>query len=323
MINPERLELLKFLAAQNVCDGILYEPRIYAQNFDFSVSGTQSPIYSDEDTFKNGEQYPVRITHILAAIRDDGGAAGTIDERAIQSYGLRLVSNSTYYQNGDVSPLPLFQNVVTASANDVVSKATSSWRFEHPVYMGDRDTFQVQVQLEYPVVPQSEVSVTVWVQFHGFGALSRQPKELAGYVTFTTSSPTALTIPSGFFRNDGTEPLEIHSMNVFVAPPTGSAGATAIGNIRRAKVSVRQMGNGTNQLWTNSDAASLDTVAASLLGVTTGRAMVHRLPVQDLHRGRGFLWEPNQGVTLEVTGPSSGTSLSQLYIALVGEIIVK
>lgn len=322
MISPERLELLKFLAARNVCDGILYEPRIYAQKFDFSTSGTLSPQDSDDNLFVNGEQYPVRITHILAQIRD-GGGAGT-EERLIQSYALRVRSNDTYYMNGfDPTPLPLFHNVVTASANEVVSRSTSTWRFPHPYFMGDRDTMDVKVELEYPVDAQTEQSIEVWVQFHGFGALSRRPKELHGFVTFTAASPGLLTVPDSFFRNDGTEPLEIHSVDIFVKPPAGSAGSNAIGNIRRARLSFRQVGNGTNQRWTNSDALNVDTVPAGLFGLTTGRAITHVLPVQTDSRGRGWIWEPNQGLTLEVTGPNAAPFLSQVYIALAGEIIVK
>lgn len=325
MISPERLELLKFLAARNVCDGILYEPRIYAQMFDFSVANTVSPAYSDPDIFRNGEQYPVRITHILAIIRDGGGQGGSVDERLLQAYGLRLRFLDTYYMNG-LEPVvtPVFHNVVTASANDAVSKSTSTWRFAHPYYMGLRDTMQVEVELDYPLSGGGvEESLKVWVQFHAFGALSRRPKELAGFVTFTPTSPQVLTIPAGFFENDGTEPLEVHSVDVFVAPPTGSAGALAIGNIRRPRISVRQVGNGTNQRWTNSDSANVDTVPAGLFGLTTGRAMTHVLPVQSTQRGRGWLWEPNQGVTIEVSGPSAAPDLSQLYVALAGEIIVK
>jgi len=324
MMSPERLELLKFLAARNVCDGILYEPRIYSQVFDFSTAGTLSPQFSSEDIFKNGEQYPVRITHILAIIKDNTGGAGTSDERAIQSYSLRIRSNDTYYMNGNTPvPIPLWANVVT-SGPEVTSRSTSSWRFAHPFFMGDRDTMSVQVQLDVPI-GFTEVSQDVWVQFNGFGALSRRPKELAGFCQFTVTSPTLLTIPDGFFRNDGTEPLEIHSMDVYVPPARlVQSGGSTLGNIRRARISVRQVGNGTNQTWTSSDALNVDTVPTGLFGLTTGRAMAHVLPIQVDQRGRGWIWEPNQGLQLEVTGPLSGiTELSQLYIALAGEIIVK
>jgi hypothetical protein len=323
MISEEKLELLKFLAARNVCDGILYEPRIYCQKFDFSTAGVVSPLYSNEDIFRNGEQYPVRITHILAMICDGNAQAGAIDERLLQVYRLRIRSNDTYYMSGDTPlPLPIWHDKVTATSGPV-SRSTTSWRFAHPFYMGGRDTLSVQVELEYPVDALTETSVEVWVQFHGFGALSRRPKELHGYVTFTPTSPPILTIPDTFFRNTGDEPLEMHSVDIYVAPPSGSAGSNAVGNIRRARLSIRQVGNGTNQRWTVSDALNTDTVPAGLMGLTTGRAMTHVLPIQTDQRGRGWIWEPNQGLSLEVTGPASGPTLSQLYIALAGEIIVK
>lgn len=316
------LELLKFLAARNVCDGILYEPRVYAQKFNFSQANTLNPQFSDEDIFRNGEQYPVRITHMLAAIRDGNGLAGSTNERLTQAYGLRVRVLDTFYMNDDAVPLPAFNDVVTA-ASDIVSKSTSSWRFAHPFFMGGRDSLSVQVALEYPVDQLTEGSIRVWVTFHGFGALSRRPKELHGNVVFDSASAPVLTIADGFYRNDGTEPLEVHSMVINVEPPTGSAGSDPLGNIRRARVSVRQIGNGTNQRWTNSEAFNLDTVAASLFGVTSGRAVTHVLPIQTDLRGRGWIWEPNQGLTLEVSGPQSGPALSELYIALLGEIIVK
>lgn len=315
------LELLKFLAARNVCDGKLYEPRIYSQVFDFSQADTLSPQYSDEDVFRNGEQYPVRISHIVAAIRDDDSGASTTDERLVQRYQLRARMLDTFYMNDDPLPIPLLHNQVCA-ASDIVTRSTSSWRFNHPFYMGNRDTLSVGVSLEYPVVEVTEVSVKVWVSFHGFGALSRRPKELHGYVTFVSTSPSILTIPDTFFRNDGTEPLEIHSMSINVEPPTGSAGlGNPVGNIRRALVRVQQVGNGTNQRWTRSLFSNTNLVPASLWGLTTGRAVVHALPFAADNR-RGWIWEPNQGLQLEITGPST-TDLSSLYVGLIGEIIVR
>lgn len=317
------LELLKFLAARNVCDGKLYEPRLYSQVFDFSQADTLSPQYSDEDVFRNGEQYPVRITHIVAAIRDDNQVSGgSIDERLVQKYRLRARMLDTFYMNDEPIPVPLLHNQVCA-ASDIVTRATSSWRFAHPFYMGNRDTLSVGVSLEYPVAAQTEVSLKVWVSFHGFGALSRRPKELHGFVTFEPTSPSIITIPDGFFRNDGIEPLEIHSMSINVEPPTGSAGlANPSGNIRRALVRVQQIGNGTNQRWTRSLFSNTNLVPASLWGLTTGRAVVHALPMAADNQ-RGWIWEPNQGLQLEITGPSSGSDLSQLYVGMIGEIIVR
>lgn len=317
------LDLLQFLAARNVCDGKLYEPRIYAQLFDFSDAFNQNlknPLYSDEDIFRNAEQYPVRITHVLAAIRDQGDeAVGTNDERAVQRYGLRFRMLDTFYMNDVPMPLPLFHNQVVA-ASDIVTRSTMSWRFAHPFYMGGRDTLSVRVALESPVSANNEISIDVWVSFHGFGALSRRPKELHGYVTFYPSSGE-LVIPDGFYRNDGTEPLEIHSMHATVLPPSGSAGIGTVGNIRRAKVSVRLVGNGTNQTWSTAENSS-NLVALPLWGATTGRSVCHALPYAADNQ-RGWIREPNQGLQIEVSGPLSGADLSQLYVALLGEIIVR
>lgn len=311
------LDLLKFLAAKNVCDGKLYEPRIYSQTFNFDQSGLVNPLYSDEDLFRNAEQYPVRITHVLAQIRDASGAT-SIAERDLQGYSLRFRMNDTFYMNDDPTPVPLFHNVPCA-ASDIITRATSTWKFNHPVYMGNRDTFQVRVALEYAVDVSTEATLQVWVAFHGFGALSRRPKELAGYTTFNPQSGE-LVIPDGFFRNDGTEPLEIHAVHCTVLPPTGSAGIGAVGNIRRPRLSIRLVGNGTNQNWSTSDNPN-NTVCAGLWSATTSRAMVHALPFA-ADNARGWIWEPNQGLQIEVTGPLSGPTQSQINIALLGEIVV-
>lgn len=329
-MNTSTNELLTFLASRNVCDGMLYEPRMKAQLFDFSDSSTVQPLASDDATFLNNEQYPVRITHIVAAIRDGGGKVvdtAQNDARLIQRVGLRIRAHDTYYMNDQFVQLPLWHNRPTASP-DVTNRAQSSWRFSfgpkgQGVFMGGRDNFEVRVALEYAVT-ESEQAVGVWVTFHGVGAISRRPKQLTGFRSFVAADGTSSrALAPEAFKNDGTEPLEILEMTVHVQAPDGSAGTDPVGNIRRAKVFVRQNGNGTNQRWASAPASSgslADVVPASLWGLTTGRSVVHQLPDGD-DGYPGWLWYPDEGLTLEVL-PNTGT-LTQVYIGLAGHIVVR
>lgn len=335
-LNPRTDELVTFLAQRNVVDGILCEPRLKCQLFDFSAaSGVITPQASDDATFINGEQYPVRITHLVAAIRDQGPdivEGATSDPRYIQTIGLRLRAHDTFYMNDEFVRLPLWANQPIAAA-DPISRSLSSWTFgfgkeRGGVFMGSKDSFQVEVALEYPVDPDTEVGLGVQVTFHGVGAISRRPKQLTGFRTFTQKdgvSPRAIAPQS--FLNDGTEPLEITEVTVHCFAPDGSAGTDPVGNIRRLRMKVQQSGNGTNQRWTSTPALTTtpsilsldDCVPASLWGLTTGRAVVHELP-KNSDDYPGWLWYPNEGMTLEVQ-PAADIRTA-VYVGLVGHIVV-
>jgi hypothetical protein len=323
VMNPSTNELVTFLASRNVFDGILHEPRLYTQLFDFSDPTTPRPLASDDAVFRNGEQYPVRITHLVAAIRDAGPALqppASSDPRLVQRVGVRLMAHDTYYMSPDFVLLPLFHNKVVA-ASDVVTRALSSWSFDKPVFMGGRDGFEVKVALEYPVDAVTEVSLRAWVTFHGVGAISRRPKQLSGWYDFTAADGTAIrSIPIEFYRNDGTEPLEVTEITVHLEAPSGLAGSKPDGNIRRLKLSVRQSGNGTNQRWTSTPPLDASMVPASLWGITTGRCVVHELPAND-DGYPGWLWYPNEGLTVEVQ-PAPGVNVP-VYVGLAGHIVVK
>lgn len=330
-------EFIQFLAQRNVMDGILYEPRIKCQLFDFSNATQVRPLASDDATFINGEQYPVRVTHIVAAIRDQGPnpyvVAASSDPRLVQQIGLRVRAHDTFYMNDEFVRLPLWATQPTAGP-DPVSRALSSWTFgfgkhRSGVFMGSKDNFQVHVALEYPVDADEEEGLGVWVTFHGVGAESRRPKQLTGFRTFTAAdgvAPRAIAPQS--FLNDGTEPLEITEITVHCQAPDGTAGTDPSGNIRRLRMKVQQSGNGTNQRWTNTPNIASpipgivnldDCVPASLWGLTTGRSVVHELP-KNSDEYPGWLWYPNEGMTLEVQpAPDLQTAV---YVALVGHIVV-
>ncbi len=337
-MNPSTNELVTFLAAKNVFDGILFEPRLKVQLFDFSAVDQVRPLASDDAVMINAEQYPVRITHIVAAIRDQGpdiinGASS--DERLVQRIGLRIRAHDTYYMNDQYVNLPLWATERVA-ASDVVTRSLSSMKLSYGkqkrdasggiagragTFMGDRDAFEVKLALEYPVDEETEESITVQVAFHGVGAISRRPKHLTGEFTFLPKDGTATrTIPIESYRNDGTEPLEITNVTVQVSAPDGTASSNPVGNIRRVRMSIRQDGNGTNQRWTTTTAESVSLVPASLWGVNVGRAIIHELPKND-DDYPGWLWDPNQGLTLEVL-PNPSVRCA-VYVGLYGHIVVK
>ena len=62
-------------------------------------------------------------------------------------------------------------------------------------------------------------------------------------------------------------------------------------------MSIRQVGNGTQAQWISGPSSAvppLSRVQATLLGVTTGRAVVHQFP------GAGLYWVPGEGITAEI-----------------------
>lgn len=303
-------EYFRRMAIREQVEGQHYEPRLYFAPFVFD--GATQRVFAQPSIFRNGEKYPLRVTHLVmaAAFDEDPENAGIGDERAVQRYGLRVRNHGTYYQNPRFTALPLYANKPVA-ALDVISRAQSSWRFPRPFNMGNRDTFQVEVQLF--VAPESG-SERVTVTFQGLGLYSRQPKMLTGYVELSDTNKTAIDVDS--FRNDGTEPLEVQAIEIHHAPSEDTA--NPVGNIRNVRLRVRLNGNGTNQWWNvgpiNVTGWS-DLVPAHLWGLETGRSIVHELP------GAGWLFYPNEEIVPEME--SFVTSREDtILLALAGYIIV-
>jgi hypothetical protein len=320
-MDPKTLEMLQFLAAKNVCDGVLYEPRAFFDTINFGASGAVNPSQGNPNVFRNGEQYPIRITHLVSAIRYTG-TTGTFpvgDERAIQRYGIRIKGHDTYYMNPGYAPLPLWHNVPTA-ASDVITRGQSTWKFWKPFYMGHRDTIEIKGSLIVGATASNTRRLAV--AFEGVGALSRRPKKLYGFYDFTFADGTLeRAIPTDFFRNDGTEPLEIRQMSVSVGGL--SLAADPVGEIRVARLSAKLIGNGTNQRWNvgpNLGAVADFHMPGPLWGPTTGRAVIHELPAgSDGHPG--WIWYPGEGVSFEVQQLASRTD--QIDFGLLGHAIIK
>lgn len=306
------------LAADNLCRGIIEEPRAYYDRLTFDPTISNAPTFGASNTFLNGERHPVRLTHMTAAVAYVDEAGNTAqDERLIQRMRLRMRHHDYFYMRNQFVPLPLWNNTHTAAA-DVVSFGTSAWFFERPLVLSARDALEVSVQLE-DNPPDEDGNVPVSVSFTGVGLYSRRPYFLFGDVTI--ADDTIVNIAMDNYRNDGAEPILITDMTTNVGNQLGLDDPT--GDIRRARVRVWQNGNGTNADWfqgPTGTALPIEMIPASLLGVRSGRAVTHRFP------GDGLIWEPGEGIQIAVnhSGITQGVFPDvQLDIALLGYIAVQ
>jgi len=305
------------LAQRNLAetDAVGFEPRVLYDVFAFD--GSTEIVFANPNIFRNGERFPIRITHILAQMLDEtigqqvpvGG-----DERMVQRYAMRIRAHGNFYMNSTHAPLPVWHNVPVASS-DVVTFAQATWCLDKPFVLGNRDTFQVQYRFVAGVTSGENQRVSV--SFEGRGLYTRQPKRLVGTALFTataTQDGTAVqTMDIESFRNDGTEPLEIERVVIHQAPYTDTANPT--GNVRNVRIRIKCNGNGTGSWWIAGSPTLLnDHVPAPLLGTGTTRAIVHKLP------GDGWLWYPNEGVRPEIRSFET-TREESVVLAFVGYLM--
>lgn len=314
----QKMEMKEYqhrLAQRNLAeaDAVLFEPRVLYDVFTFD--GSTEYVFANPAIFRNGERWPIRITHIMAQMlyeADDAQSPVGGDERLVQRYGMRIKAHGTYYMNSEHVPLPLWHNQ-PAAASDVATLSQTTWKLNQPFIMGNRDTVQVEASLI--VATSSETTQRISVALEGVGRYTRTPKRFVATRSFTDADGTnAVTLDIDSFRNDGTEPFEIHKITVNHVPDTGTADPT--GTIRGVRIRMRNNGNGTGSWWiAGAPALANDRVPAPLFGTETTRAIVHRLP------GKGWLWYPNEGVRPELRSfvPSREESV---VIALVGHLMV-
>jgi hypothetical protein len=195
--------------------------------------------------------------------------------------------------NPNPLPLTLWGNKPVA-APEAFSAGNAHWDFVangQPFVLAVRDTMVVRVELQDTAPPAS--AVPVYVAFHGVGALSKRPYIFTGSVLLADTSAVDISNPD--FRNDGSEPVVITDLTVSVGGEVDNADPT--GAIGRIRIGVRQVGNGTQANWFSGPQNLVPPAPrpqATLLGLTTGRAVVHQFP------GDGLFWEPGEGITAEV-----------------------
>ena len=302
------IDYLVKLAADNVTDGVLEEPRVY---FDLiTLPSAALAVRSHENVFTNGERYPVRLTHMTMALQPTTNVQNLVNqqESLIQRVGLRLQQHDNFYQAADMVAAPLWANKVCA-APTLTGSGVSSYEFPRPVVLSARDALSVEVNLL--IAPPSSRRVSV--AFTGVGMLSKRPYffSSATYLMDTNKG----TLPIEGLRNDGAEPVALTDMTINCGADT--VDLVAVGDIRQLFVQVSQVGNGTQANWLiGSVSPVISRCPAVLLGKTAGRCIVHEFP------GQGLLWEPGEGVTVEAMPLDLSTVTAQLAIALHGYIVV-
>jgi len=311
LISPYSSEYQAWLlkeVTENIARGIIEEPRVFFDNILIGAAPVET--VSGSDIFKNGEKFPIRLTHMLLGVNEvPSSLPGTWDqdERFIQDIGVCLRFHNQYYQNPDFVPAPLWQNIV-ATATPLVAESTACWKFIRPVVLSARDTLQVSIGCIN--APSSPVPVNV--TFTGVGVSSKRPYLFNGQ--FALSGTVMQIIPTANFRNDGAEPVLLTDMTVNVAGNLDSDDPE--GDIRSIRVQVKQVGNGTSANWMVGPVnPPVLGVNAQYLGVYSGRVIVHRFP------GGGLLWEPGEGIDV-LAKRFVGTNNVSLGIALAGYIAV-
>ena len=308
--NPYReaeIDYLVKLAAQNVTDGVLEEPRVYYDLL--TLSSQQVNTVSNPDVFSNGEQFPVRITGMTLAVQPDFLQAVGIDERLIQRVGLRLRYHDNFYQSSALVPAPLWANKVVA-APALTSSGVSSYSFDRPVILSARDALAIEVALASAPATPRRVSCSVT----GTGLLSKRPYFFSSAVELSTTTKAMLPIEG--LRNDGAEPIALTDLTFHCgaedADPVGA------GDIRQLFAQVHQVGNGTQADWFVGANAPvpIPQCPGVLLGKTAGRAIVHEFP------GDGVLWEPGEGLTLEALPLDASAVNVTLAVGLHGYLVV-
>lgn len=297
-------------------EGVINEPRVF---FD------EIPLNADSDVIVggtagvmvNGERWPIRITHMLGCLRylDADTRPGVEDQQNINNVLLRLRYHDQFYMNNFFLPMPVWGNKVVA-APEAFGESVSHWDLvqnSRPFIMVARDTVQVQVQLRDSGAPNAAVPVDVVL--HGFGMLSHRPYILNGHRDLANITVTDL--PTTDFRNDGSEPIVITDVTCNVGPELDSE--SPVGNINRVSLNIKQHGNGTGGWWFIGPVTppnAIGRMQATLMGVTTGRAVVHQLP------GDGLIWNPGDGMNIDVRAQIDDMA-SVLCIAFAGYIMVR
>jgi hypothetical protein len=319
----------QLLSKTNPTRAVLFEPRAYF-NF-FQLNGTQE-VPGAPGVFRNGEDFPVFITHLTAAVtmRNQANSAD-LDERLLQRVGLYLNFHDQYYMNApqqlggggsgsviQASPIPTWSNVPSGGP-EALTRGTSSWRFDKGCVLSTRDSLKVRARLYS--IPGAAVPITV--SFTGAGLITHQPYFFSGTVQPTDLGWVEFDVTN--FANDGSEPVMLTDMVVQVQAEIDDVDPT--GDSRRAYISVRQVGNGTGADWFRGpvnmttpgvgDLIPNDAVPAVLLGPKSGRSLVHLFP-------QPLVWEPGDGITatMQALIASAGSTVN-VNLGLLGFIAVQ
>lgn len=310
--DPRYVDQLVRLAEENVRLGVIEEPRVYYSIVQLRSADPLATTFPP-NAFVNGDQFPVRLTHlVLAAVPTFGESILFSDERLVQRVGLRLRFHDAYYQNYAFVPAPLWLNKPVAGAQ-AVQRGVSSWIFDRPTILSARDGLRVEVQLEQ--APDTDTSRPVGVAFTGVGLLSKRPYFVSSALDLTDAN--IANFDAADLHNDGGEPIALTDCSFMVGAQSDAEDAA--GDVRFARFQVKLLGNGTQAEWFKTNAGGglvVPRCPAELLGVSTGRSLVHRFP------GDGMLLEPGEGFQAEAIALDSTTEGMRFGLAAVGYIAV-
>jgi len=285
-------------ARWNIARGIHQEPRVL---FDAVTLGADAGISVNrvaDDVMRNGEDYPLRVRALVAMILPSQ------DEANIQRVGMRMMFHDAWYMQRDFVPLATWGNKVLSGAQ-AFSFAQATWQPYAPVVLSARDSLLAQVQL------RAAASRRATISYSAIGLDSQRQYFKSAGVNLTDQ--VVNPVSPELLRNDGGEPILITSISAHCAAE-GDAN-NPMGDIRQLNIQLQQLGNGTNQDWLKGPAENPQLCPAGLIGVTSGRAIVHEFP------GEGLLWEPGEGITIEFQ-PLSPAIADTLGIAVVGTLEV-
>lgn len=336
MATEREIDRLIKLASKNLCEGVREEPRLLFDRvpLDFTVPGSGGP-NGDFNSYVNGERWPLRITNLVLSLGQffEGQPATvwpvdpSLPIQMLENVDLRIRHHDIYYMAEKFLPVPIWQNKVT-SVPSQFGNAASSWTFDRPCIMSARDQMYVTVQALFDQVSLRNsgggipYEATATLSFTGVGVQSQRPYFFGASVKLTDSRPTIFA--PGDLQNVGLEPVAITDMSfqTRVTALTEDGPVNVPSDVRAFALQVRQIGNGTNANWFGgpSTPTPLGFANASLIGVETGPAIVHRLP------GDGILLEPGEGFRIDaqigqqVFGPSEAKV--DFFLGAAGYLVV-
>lgn len=319
-------------ASRNRGEGTLIEPRFYHDVLDFlNVTGTGAYTAivpnSDPDSYKNGEQFPVRITHMVVApqhavvpTNEDGIQAIYEPASKAQQLLLRVERYGDYYMNEQFIRASAWHNVQSAQPYNLAAGSVVH-RFFQPLVLSGRDSLRVDFDAVFPgqtvfasAAPDAALFTTnsdgdaavvpdILVQVTGVGMRSGRPYLLAGPARPTTSGgQTIFTVDPTLLQNIGNEPIALTRMTVVANVAFSQTDGAVLGllpNAQMFRIQVRQQGNGTQAEWTRGPTypTPITRMPLALFGTELGDAIVHRFP------GDGITLDP--GEVIRVTGKNS------------------
>lgn len=328
-------DLIQF-ASKNRGDGVLIEPRFYYDTLDFTTlpGAEEADPYtlvaqnSDSAAYTNGEQFPVRITHMVVSPLHTpvtGESYKVIYQRpsGAQSLWLRVERYSEYYMNESFIRATAWHNVQSAQPYNAAA-GTVTHKFFQPLVLSARDSLRVDFEAVFPGATTMAVPIiggesgpmpttlnpdnaapSIFVQLTGVGMRSGQPYFLAGPARPTTDGGSRLfSVDPANLQNLGNEPIAVTEMTVnaslSVEIPEGEGSTTTVlSDVRFFRMRVRQQGNGTQAELFRGPVypTPMERMPLSLFGTHLGDAVVHRLP------GDGIQLDP--GEVLRVSGQNA------------------